>query len=254
MIWGMKEEAKRLAKKKWTRERWQTEILNDQGLTYRTSGSLMGFNLGAAAGMLIGKGFQGKKIERQKRHTGGWYGDEYLYTENFYAYKRKHAPYWGAVIGGTAGAVTGYFLGKRADKKYYILVPEDIRMVETHTSWVGNSLIGLGIVGPIMGVISGHMLYAPESAPEDEANFGGSEFLGGYLIGSITGTFMVAAIKEKSKHKQLWEQSLEIQAPESSMNIQLIPLDQNTFSIQHRSLPSGETYYEYQIDLVRVRF
>ena len=250
-IMELKKQARILAKEKWTRERWQTEIIKgEQGLTYSQSGTLMGFNLGAAAGMLIAKGFQGRKIERQETHSVGWSS----VTKNYYGYKNKHAPYWGGAVGAAAGAVTGYFLGRRADKKYYILVPKDIRMKETHSSWVGNCLLGLGIIGPFMGYISGETLFAPESGFKDDAIFGHREFFGGYLIGSITGTFIVAAMKTRFKHKQLWEESLVMKNPEPSMNIQLLPLDPNSISIHYRTLPNGETYYEYQIDLLRVRF
>ena len=251
-IMELKKQAKILAKEKWTRERWQTEIIKgEQGLTYSESGALMGFNLGAAAGMLIGRGFQGRKVYRQKSHSE-W--DINPQPKNIYYYKHKYAPYWGGAIGAAAGTITGYIMGRRADKKYYIFVPRHIRMQRTRTSWGSNYLIGFGIIGPVMGIISGNTLYAPESTNVNAVNIGAGEFLSGYLVGSITGTFIVAAIKTRSRHRQLWETSLMMKNPESSLNIQLMPLDPKGFSIYNRTLPSGETYYEYQIDLIRVRF
>ena len=246
----LEKQARILAKEKWTRERWQTEIIvEEQGLTYSESGALLGFNVGAAAGMLIGKGFQGRKVYRQERNS-----EWDINPQDIYYYKHKHAPYWGGAIGAAAGAVTGYIMGRRADKKYYILVPKSIRMQSTRAYWGSNYLIGFGIIGPVMGIISGNTLYAPESTSVNAVNIGAGEFLSGYLVGSITGTFIVAAIKARSRHRQLWETSLMMTKPESSIDIQLIPLDPNSINIQCRTLPNGETYYEYQIDLVQVRF
>jgi hypothetical protein len=153
----------------------------------------------------------------------------------------------GVVIGGASGAIAGYFFGKKADKRYYNLVPKHIRMEETKSSWVWNCILGFGVVGPIIGVIAESTLYTPMSGKEGEKDFGRSEFTGGYLIGSITGTMMIAALKKRAKHKKLWfwKKSLVAEKPESSVDIQLIPLDPNTFSIQNRTLPNGENYYEH---------
>jgi hypothetical protein len=264
MVWKLEEQAKILAKEKWSKERWREEMLNDRGGNYRLAGGILGGTLGSATGMLIGKALQGKKVARQEIHQedlclGLFWCDIIItrsWTENFYSYKHRHAPHWGAVIGGTAGIVAGYFLGKKADKRYYNLVPKHIRMEEVQSSWVWNCILGFGIVGPVMGIISESALYTPNSDKEGDESFGGSEFTGGYLIGSITGTIMIAALKKRAKHKELWfwKKSLVAEKPGGNSVIEFMPLDPTAFNVHYRILPNGETYYEYQIDLVRVRF
>lgn len=254
-IFEAKKQAKILAKEKWTKERWREESLNDRGLSYRTTGTMLGFTLEAAAGMLIGKGFQGRKERKvETYHEGGW-GEPWTYTEYFYSYEHKHAPHWGAAIGGIAGAGVGYFLGKKADKEYYILVPQSIRVEKTKSSWFENYLVGFGVVGPITGAIAGWALYTPTySENEPTENFWGGEFLGGYLVGAIVGTKMMAALKGRAKRKKLGEASLLEEKSESSLDIEFIPLDPTAFSIYPRMSPSGEIFYEYRMEVLRVRF
>ncbi|MCK4357941.1 MAG: hypothetical protein KAW92_04235, partial [Candidatus Cloacimonetes bacterium] len=200
-IFEAKEQAKILAKEKWTKERWREEILSDREGTYRGVGGLLGFTLGAAVGMLVGKGIQEKKVKRTEFHTDGWW------TEEFYSYKHKYAPHWGAFIGGISGAVAGYFLGRKADKEYYILVPKNIRMQSTKTSGFGNFLFGFGVTGPLMGIMTGNMLYAPKSAREGQ-DIGGVEFFMGYLPGAIIGMTLIDGYKRRAKHIRFWENSI----------------------------------------------
>lgn len=243
--------AKEFAKEKWTKERWREESLSDRGMSYHTAGGLLGFTLGAAAGMLIGKGFQGKKVARQEYHEGGWFGGPW--TENFYSYEHKYAPHWGAAVGGTLGAVIGYSLGKKADKEYYLLVPKHIRMEKTKSSWFGYGSFGFLGMGSGMCGITGWALYTPMSGRAGKKDFG-PECVGGYLVGSIAGTMMAAGFDSRAKHKRLWEESLLEEKPESSLDIRFIPLDPTAFSIHPRKLPNGETFYEYRMNLLRVRF
>jgi len=252
IIRGARQRANMGAKEKWSKERWRAERSNDRGWSYRSAYGMFGFTLGSAAGMIIGKGFQGKKVERQEYHPGGWFGGPW--TENFYSHEHKYAPYWGAALGGISGVLAGCYLGKKADKEYYLLVPPDIRMEPAKSSWIGNILFGGCVTGTIMGGISGLTLYAPESHTADVTAFGPGEFLGGYIVGATVGTVMIAAFKSRAKHQQLWEDSQQQQTPESSMDIQLVPLDPTAFSIHTRKLPNGEIFYEYRMDLLRIRF
>jgi len=247
-----RERAKVLAKEKWDKERWKEESRNDVRSNYRYNGTILGFALGATAGMLVGKGIQGKKVERTVYHPGAWGYDPW--TEDFYSYKHKKAPRWGAAIGGISGAVCGYFLGKKADKEYYILVPKNIRMQETKSSWFGNFLFGFGVTGPFVGLMTGNMLYTPKSGKRAALVIGGVEFVMGYLPGAVIGMILIDGYKRRAKHKKLWEASLLEEKPESSLDIEFIPLDPTAFSIYPRKSPSGEIFYEYRMDLLRVRF
>jgi hypothetical protein len=65
---------------------------------------------------------------------------------------------------------------------------------------------------------------------------------------------MVAAFKSRAKRQQLWEDSQQQETPESSLDIQLVPLNPTALSIHSRKLPNGETFYEYRMDLLRIRF
>lgn len=257
-IAAAKRQARISAKEKWTKERWKEEILNDRGQSYRTSGMLVGFLAGSAAGMLIGKGFQGKKVKSQIVHeVPGWDENDpkSYYTEKFYSYKYKHAPHWGAAIGGIGGAVAGYFMGKKADKEYYILVPKDIRQAGTSSSWFTNLVMGFGVTGIGIGGISGMTLCTPASdIGENELKMGVKEFEGGYGVGAILGTAAVAGYNGRAKRVHLWEESILEQKPESFLDIRFIPLDPASFCVLPRKSPSGETFYEYRMDMVRIRF
>ena len=246
-----KEQINVLVKEKWTGERWREERSYDRGISYSTAGGYLGFTVGAAAGMLIGKGFQGKEVERQEFHEGGW--DEPSWTENFYSYENRHAPHWGAAIGGVAGATAGYFLGKQADKRYYILVPKEIRTTKTKSSWFGNFLFGFGVVGPLMGAATGWALYSPLSG-EDGKSMGTAEFLGGYIVGAFTGTTLISSSKGRSKRKQLCEELIGEEDAEFSLNIEFVPLDPTALRFHPRTLPNGRTFLEYRMDILRLRF
>jgi len=265
-----------LMREKWTRERWRHESRYDRGMSYRTTGGLLGFTIGAAAGMLVGKGLQGRKTkeqiihERTRTEQGEW-GDTYSITEYstecVYSYKNKHAPIYGAVIGGLAGGFAGYCLSKNSDKKYYILVPIDIRTLETESSAL-RPCIGLATLGPIMGAITGYALYTPMSSRSDwaetpkvgeEKKFDWGLCIGGYLAGTMLGGGIISGYTERAEHKRLWERSLLWEEaleekPESSLDIQLVPLDPTAFSFQPRRLPNGEIVYEYRWNLVQARF
>jgi hypothetical protein len=244
-------QAKTLMKEKWDKKWWREETQNDLGTSYRTSGMLVGFLAGSAAGMLIGKGFQGKKVVRQEYHEGGWGSGPW--TENFYSYKSKYAPHWGAAIGGVGGAVAGYCIGKKADKEYYILVPREIRMEKTKSSWFVNFLGGFGFTGLVMGGITGLTLYTPMTGTEGKLDFG-PECVGGYLAGSILGTSIVAGLIGRNERMRLWEDSILEQKPESLLDIRFVPMDPEAFCVLPKKLPSGETFYEYRMDLMRIRF
>lgn len=246
-MYQKKEQVKILTKKKWDKERWREEILSDQEGTYRGAGGLLGFTLGATVGMLVGKGIQEKKVKRTEDHGGGWDS----WTEEFYSYKYKNAPHWGAAIGGISGAVAGYYLGKKADKKYYLLVPKDIRMQSTKTSGFGNFLFGFGVTGPLIGIMTGYTLYTPKSAREGQ-DFGGAEFFMGYLPGAIMGILIIDAYKRRAKHKELCENS--IMRGETDTSYELLPLDPTAFNIYPKISPTGEIYYEYKYDFLRVKF
>jgi len=244
-ILEFRERAKVLAKEKWTQEKWQEEILTDRKGTYRGAGGLLGFTLGAAVGSLVGKGIQEKKVKRTEFHSDGWW------TEEFYSYEHRYAPHLGAAIVGISGAVYGYFLGKKADKEYYALVPENIRMQSTKTSGFGNFLFGFGVTGPLMGIMTGYTLYAPKSAPEGQ-DIGGVEFVIGYLTGAIMGMILIDGYKRRTQHVRLWENL--IMMGETNTSYEILPLDPTAFSIYPRMSPTGEIFYEYRMDLVRVRF
>lgn len=247
-----REQAQKLARENWTKERWREEVLNDRGRSYRTSGGMLGFTLGAAAGMLIGKGFQGKKVVRQQFHEGEWGVDPW--TEDFYSYERKQAPHWGAALGGTVGALSGYLLGKKADKKYYLLVPKSIRTERTKSSWLGHGAFGFLVWGPLVGGITGWALYTPMSGKHGKTSLGGGETIGGYLTGAIMGVMIISGYGGRAKRKQLWQESFTEQTPEPSLELEFIPLDPAAFSIYSSKLPHGDTFYVYQMDLLRVRF
>ena len=237
----------------WPKERWRMAVRNDHGLGYRTTGGILGFNLGAAAGMLIGKTFQEQKVTGWAYHPGDWWSGG-SWTELFYTYENKHAPYWGAAIGAVTGALAGYYLGKSADKNFYMSVPGAIRMEKTRLLNNWDFIIGFGVVGPIIGSISGLSLYAPDSGHADKTDLGPDEFLFSYFIGAISGTIMVAAFRDRIKHRQLWEKSL-IQEQNASFNsVRIIPLDVSSFTIYKRTLANSESFFEYQLDLLRVRF
>lgn len=267
-----KGQAQKLVKEKWTKERWREEGSYDRGLSYRVSGAVLGFTLGAAAGMLIGRGFQGREVrevinERTSWEGGGWGEPSYevtkFQTEYSYSYKNKDAPIYSAAIGGISGGIVGYYLSKKLDKKYYILVPRDIRMQKTKSMSFSTGCLGFGLLGPIMGGLAGYTLYAPTlyksewkkgKESGEEKRFGWSQFWGGYFAGSILGTIIVAGYSGRAQHKSLWEASLLRAKPESSLDIQFVPLDRYALSLQPIKSPSGETFYEYRLDLVRMRF
>lgn len=247
-----KEQAKIMMKEKWTKERWREESSYDRGLSYRASGAVLGFTLGAMAGMLIGKGFQGRKVERSIHHPGEWEGPE-AWTEAFYSYEHRYAPLWGGAIGGIGGAATGYYFGKKADKQYYILVPRNIRTMQTESPGSANCVFGFSIMGPIMGGVAGYALYMPTSG-EAGKDFGWPHFAGGFFAGGALGSAFMSGYTSRAKYKRLWEESLLEKKPESSLDIQLMPLDPTAFALQARRLPSGEIIYEYHVDMLRVRF
>lgn len=246
------EQAQKFAKENWTKERWREEVLNDRGQSYRASSGMLGFTLGAAAGMLIGKGLQGKKVVRRQFHEGEWGVNPW--TENFYSYDRKSAPHWGAVVGGTIGAVSGHLLGKKADKKYYLLVPKSTRAEKTKSSWLGHGAFGFLVWGPLVGGITGWTLYTPMSGKQGKASLGGVETIGGYLTGTIMGIMIISGYDGRAKHKQLWQESFTEQTSEPSLELELIPFDPAAFNIHSSQLPNGDTFIVYQMDLLRVRF
>ena len=245
-----KKQAKIMMKEKWTKERWREESRHDRATSYRSAGGVLGFALGATAGMLIGKGLQGRKVERTVYHPGGW--NDPSWTEEFYSYKHRHAPIWGAAIGGIGGAVTGYYFGKKADKEYYILIPRNIRMMETKPSRSG-CLFGFGLLGPIMGGVAGYSLYMPMSGDASE-DFGWPQFACGFFAGGFLGSAVISSYNRRAKYKRLWEESLLEEKLESSLDIQIMPLDPTTFALRPRRLPSGEIIYEYHVDMLRVHF
>jgi hypothetical protein len=188
MIWQLEEQARLRAQEHWGRDRWREEILNDHGMNYKLSGGILGSYLGAATGMLIGKTFQGQEV-RQEIHKKSLCIDfsscAFILTsswkENIYSYEHKYAPHWGAIIGAGVGALTGYLSGRYADKKYYCLVPETIRMQNIESTWDSYLIWGAAITGPIMGIITENTLSTPKSIKEGERYFNYMLFTAGYL-------------------------------------------------------------------------
>jgi hypothetical protein len=249
-----REQAKKLAKEKWTRERWREETQHDRGMSYRASGATLGLALGAAAGMLVGKGFQGKKVAQRVHHPGSGEWASSGYTEKIYSYERKEAPVFGAAIGGVVGGVAGYYFGKKADKKYYILVPKDIRTKIVKSSTSSSCLMGFGIVGPLLGGLAGAMMPAPKTVREGQSEYDWGYFLGGYLAGSALGGIAGSGFNGRANRKKLWEESIIREGSQSLLDIEFIPLDPAALSLDCRSSPGGETFCEYRMDLLRVRF
>jgi hypothetical protein len=248
-----REQARDLAKEKWTNERWREEARHDRAGTYRGGAATLGFILGATAGMLIGKGFQGKKVERTVYHEGGWLGGD-PWTEEFYSYRTKHAPHWGAVIGGAAGAVTGYVLGRKADKVYYALIPKDIRTSSTGALNVGRVAASLLLVGPLTGTLAGLTLATPSSGRRGDTAFDGTAFVTCWLSGAIFSMIALSNYSGRARHMRLWRESFFEQEAGASLDIELFPTDPTALSVHAVLLPSGKTVYEYRMDMVRICF
>jgi len=253
-IYAAQERAKELAKLHWTKERWREERSHDRGGSYTVAGSVLGCTLGAAAGMLIGKGFQGKKVARTEYHHHSSEWGSSSWTEEFYSYDHKHAPHWGAAVGAFCGTILGNILGRKADKQYYILVPRHIRETETQSTWFGNFFLGFVIMGPAMFYITGKTFATPDSGRAGESAFDGSAGLLVYLLGSILTTSAFSALGNRTKHTQLWQKSFYERNEKVSTSFQLIPLDEATFCLGFKQSPLGDTYCTYQMNLARIRF
>ncbi len=251
-----REQARHLAKEKWTNERWQEESLQDLGGNYRTGGLFGGLIVGAAAGMLIGKGFQGKEVERAVTHEyqSGWDGTTDYWTEEFYSYRVKYAPHWGAGLGGVAGAVTGYFLGRKSDKKYYALVPKEIRTTQTGRLSAGRVAASLLLVGPVTGTLAGLTLATPSSGREGDTAFDGTAFVTGWLSGAALSMIAMSNYSSRARHMKLWRRSFLDEGAESSLHMEALPLDEGAFAVAALRLPSGKTVYEYRMDMLRICF
>jgi len=247
-----KKQARELAKQKWTRAVWLDETSSSRGPSSRTTGTILGFTLGASAGMLIGKGLQGQKVDRTVYHPPGEWGDPPGWTEEFYSYKNRRAPYVGAAIGGVTGGLIGYSIGRSADKYYYCLVPKHIRMAHTKSSGFTNFLFGFGFVGLVTGGIAGSTLHAPLSGDASKTGFGWPDFWGGYLVGSVLGIVMIDGINSRARHLSLWERSLSTAGSGSSIGIRFVPLDLAAIKIRPCRLQNGAIQCEYGLDLIRV--
>ncbi|MBN2543058.1 hypothetical protein JXI42_09370 [bacterium] len=243
---------------KWSTEKWLRESSYDRGVSYRAVGAMSGFTFGSAIGMVVGKGFQGKKLVRSEYHDEEW--GESSWTENFYSYEHRYAPYYGAFLGGTAGAMAGYFIGKQEDKEYYVLVPRDIRMEYYNPEPFKAPCVGIGLNGTFLGIVSGLALYAPYSSVSRDMDFGWQEAALGFTIGSLTGTMIFRGIDERNAKKRKWEESKdfwdneEIEERESPFDVQLIPLDQYPNLLHIKEFPDGETCLDYNIAILRVNF
>ncbi len=276
-------QAKKLAREKWTRQRWREESRHDRGLSYRTAGGVVGFTLGAAAGLLIGKGVQKREVQKviheipghyESRYVeggewggGGYYEDVWVptkYKTDFdISYRYKEAPVLGAAIGGIAGGITGYYLSKKADKDYYLLVPRDIRTQKTEPS-NSSFLFGAAFVGPAVGAIAGYALATQKSyetswgtslkSNPDKGRFSWPLFLGGYLAGTTLGTIIMSSYQGRKKHRNLWQQSAQGPRCSPSFDVELLPIDETTLSFRPFRSPEGETTFEYRVAVLRARF
>ncbi len=260
-IENAKKQAEILVREKWNKERWRKESQSDPGIGYRGTGGVLGFTLGSAVGMLVGKGVQGKKVAR-KEITGsqGWEKTEFLYS-----YKYKYAPHAGAAAGAVSFAVAGYFLSRKADKKYYILVPGNFRNEKTKqyylTNFLAAPLFGTLITGPLTGLISGYTLYTPESRVQNGihnnpkgTDIGLGEFFGGYAVGAIAGWILISSYLNRHIRKQHWRESILDESTKSALEIQFVPFEPTSFNILSRRLPSGKYLYEYRMDILQAQF
>lgn len=239
----------------WTKERWMEEYRYDQGATYRSSGGALGFILGAVVGMLIGKGFQGKKVTRTEKYNG-WFKSS---TTKHYSYENKNTPHLGAIIGCIAGGVAGYYLGKKADKQYYIDVPKYIRIQKTTSSVSANSLTGFLLFGPLLAILTtwafdtrssvttGGLLNLPDLG---DFNTG----LVAYIVSSITRIIIAAGSNNRETHIKMWEESSQEKKLESTLDIRFMSSEPSVFTIIPKKLPGGETYHEYKLDIDRAHF
>jgi hypothetical protein len=246
-----KRQAKQDAKQKWTAERWSRERASSRGVSSTTTGTLLGFTMGASAGMLIGKGMQTRQVERTEHHPGVEWGDP-GWTEEYYSYTNRHAPHFGALVGGVAGGVIGYSLGHKSDKYYYCLVPSSIRKANIHSSKFGNFLFGFGFMGIVTGEITGRTLYAPMSSDINKSEFGWPEFWLGYVTGSFFGIAILEGAKNRSGHMRLWERSISTGPPGSSIGVQVLPMDLAAVKIIPYKNENGKIRCQYGIDLLRV--
>jgi len=263
------EEVKGLTKEKWSRERWKEEQRHDSGTNYRTTGTLLGFTLGAAAGMLIGKAIQGEEIEQQHHSIPargewreGWDGPYYheispakSWTDNFYSYRLKYAPHLGAGIGGVTGAVVGYYLGKKADKNYYILVPGSIRKEKITGSAAGAVAFACLVSGPALGALTGMTMVVNQSGREEHRRtFNWELGIVGYILGSFLGATAVSGFNSRKRHFRMWEESLLEEKHQSSLKLELLPTDPTAFSMRNQKLPCGSVFSEYRMNMMRLSF
>ena len=237
--------AEALMKEKWSPQRWREETAHDRGTSYRTGMTFGGAALGALAGAILGKGFQGKKVVRTEYHESEW--GEGSWTEEFYSYKHKYAPHLGWGAGLILGGVAGYYLGKRMDKQYYLLVPGAIRQQPVHTSTFGKIFV-TGLIGAGYGWFTGVLLNAPESARGGSHEPSGPFLLINFVFGAVAGGVVNACTTNRNAHERLWRQSLSSTAPRLRL------LDPATFSLRMRKLPDGHTSLEYRFNWMQLDF
>ncbi len=263
------EKVKVLSKEKWSKERWKEERKNDWGTNNRAAGALLGFTLGAAAGMLIGEAIQGEEIREEHHYIPargvweeGWDGPYYReispakrWTDYFYSYKHKYAPHLGAGIGGVAGAVAGYYLGKKADKKYYILVPGSIRKEEVAEPSLGSAVLGCLVVGPALGALIGMTMVINQNGREaHRRTFNWELGITGFIAGSFLGAKMAEGFNNRRKHKRLWKESLLEEHTQTYLKFELLPTDPSAFSMRTQKLPCGSVFSEYRMNMMRLSF
>jgi hypothetical protein len=232
--------------------------------------------------MLIGKGIQQKKVDKIVHENPGHYEERYVsggewgaggyrevwvptkYSTDFdISYERKDAPALGGAIGGIAGGITGYYLSKKADKKYYLLIPREIRSQKTKSS-ASSGLFGIALVGPAVGAIAGYALATQKSyrtswsttlqSQPEGGNFSWFRFLGGYLAGAALGTIIISGFEGRTKHRKLWWQSAHGPGRSPSLDVELLPVDPTTLSLCPIRSPDGEIHYEYRMDILRIHF
>ncbi len=240
-----RQKVKELMKEKWSSARWQEEIAHDRGTSYRTGMAFGGAALGALAGAILGKGFQGKKVVRTEFHEAEW--GEGSWTEEFYSYEHKYAPHMGWGAGLLLGGVAGYYLGKRMDRQYYLLVPGAIRRQPVHTSTF-SKIFFAGLIGVGYGWFTGVLLDTPESARAGSHDPSPPFFLINFVFGAATGGVLNACMTNRSAHERLWRQSL------SSTKPRLRLLDPAAFSLRMRKLPDGHTSLEYRFNWMQLDF